>query len=146
LTHRPYTSEILEAAIYANNLDAAEEFYGEILGFSRITRFGNRHIFFRFNNTVLLVFNPEETMIPSNNPVLPVPPHGAVGQGHVCFLASPAQLDEWVRYFESLPVVVEADFLWPNGGRSIYVRDPAGNSIEFAEKRLWFPNEKQGIK
>ena len=26
---------------------------------------------------------------------------------------------------------------WPNGARSIYVRDPAGNSLEFAEPALW---------
>jgi hypothetical protein len=32
---------------------------------------------------------------------------------------------------------VEADFRWPNEARSIYVRDPAGNSVEFAEPRLW---------
>ncbi|MGN6582964.1 MAG: glyoxalase/bleomycin resistance/extradiol dioxygenase family protein, partial [Rhizobiaceae bacterium] len=24
-----------------------------------------------------------------------------------------------------------------SGGRSIYFRDPAGNSIEFAEPRIW---------
>ncbi|TIR45476.1 MAG: glyoxalase/bleomycin resistance/extradiol dioxygenase family protein, partial [Mesorhizobium sp.] len=23
------------------------------------------------------------------------------------------------------------------GGRSIYIRDPSGNSIEFAEPRIW---------
>ncbi|TIX39705.1 MAG: glyoxalase/bleomycin resistance/extradiol dioxygenase family protein, partial [Mesorhizobium sp.] len=25
----------------------------------------------------------------------------------------------------------------PQGGRSIYIRDPSGNSIEFAEPRIW---------
>ena len=39
-------------------------------------------------------------------------------------------------------VAIEADFRWPGGdgvpgARSIYVRDPAGNSVEFAEPRLW---------
>lgn len=34
-------------------------------------------------------------------------------------------------------VAIEADFLWPNGARSIYFRDPAGNSLECAEARLW---------
>ena len=27
---------------------------------------------------------------------------------------------------------------WPNGARSLYFRDPAGNSVEIAEPRLWF--------
>ena len=38
---------------------------------------------------------------------------------------------------ESFGVEIEADFEWPNGARSVYVRDPDGNSIEFAEPKLW---------
>ena len=34
-------------------------------------------------------------------------------------------------------VTIEADFDWPDGGRSIYFRDPAGNCLEFAEPRIW---------
>jgi catechol 2,3-dioxygenase-like lactoylglutathione lyase family enzyme len=34
-------------------------------------------------------------------------------------------------------VAIEADFRWPNGARSIYVRDPAGTSVELAERPLW---------
>ena len=34
-------------------------------------------------------------------------------------------------------VEIEAEFEWPQGGRSIYFRDPAGNSVEFAEPRIW---------
>ena len=35
-------------------------------------------------------------------------------------------------------VPVDSEFDWPNGAHSLYVRDPAGNSLEFAEPRLWF--------
>jgi catechol 2,3-dioxygenase-like lactoylglutathione lyase family enzyme len=34
-------------------------------------------------------------------------------------------------------VAIESDFHWPNGGRSIYFRDPAGNSLECAEAIIW---------
>ena len=34
-------------------------------------------------------------------------------------------------------VEIEVDYLWPGGGRSIYFRDPAGNSLEFAEPSIW---------
>ena len=34
-------------------------------------------------------------------------------------------------------IAIEADFEWPNGGRSIYVRDPAGNSVELADPAIW---------
>ena len=36
-------------------------------------------------------------------------------------------------------IPVDAEFDWPNGARSLYVRDPAGNSIEFSEGWLWNP-------
>tara|TARA_Y100000815_G_scaffold131031_1_gene118280 strand:- start:993 stop:1163 length:171 start_codon:yes stop_codon:yes gene_type:complete len=34
-------------------------------------------------------------------------------------------------------VEVDTEFDWPHGPRSLYVRDPAGNSVEFAEPHLW---------
>jgi catechol 2,3-dioxygenase-like lactoylglutathione lyase family enzyme len=34
-------------------------------------------------------------------------------------------------------IAVEAEVTWPGGGRSLYFRDPAGNSLEIAEARIW---------
>ena len=65
------------------------------------------------------------------------PAHGARGSGHVCFRAEAPELDHWRVHLEHAEVAIEADFEWPGGGRSIYVRDPAGNSVEFAEPRIW---------
>ena len=135
----PPLSGVLEAALYAGDLDAAEAFYGRVLGLERIARAGNRHVFFRAGGTILLVFNPDETERPGTNPALPVPPHGARGPGHLCFAATADALDRIARHLAASGVAIEADFRWPNGARSVYVRDPAGNSVEFAEPRLWAP-------
>ncbi len=133
---------ILETALYAADLDAAEAFYGGVLGLARLARAGERHVFFRLAGAVLLVFNPAETVHPPAPGALPVPPHGATGPGHVAFAATAAELDRWRARLEAAGVAIEADFRWPGrdgaeGARSIYVRDPAGNSVEFAEPRLW---------
>ena len=40
-------------------------------------------------------------------------------------------------HLEKQGIYIEADFEWPDGGRSIYFRDPAGNCLEFAEPRIW---------
>ena len=128
---------ILEAALYAADLDAAERFYGNLLGLERIARVGERHVFYRVGAGVLLIFNPSETRKPPNNPDLPVPPHGAGGAGHFCFAVDGEALDGWRARLQAAGVVIEADFYWPNGARSIYFRDPAGNSLEMAEPRLW---------
>lgn len=130
-------SQILETALYAGDLDAAEAFYSGVLGLEKITRAGNRHVFYRCGPGVLLIFNPDETEIPYKVGQLPVPPHGAWGPGHLCFRAEAAELDGWRSRLEAAGVAIESDMQWPQGGRSIYFRDPAGNSLEFTEARIW---------
>lgn len=133
----PSVQGVLEASLYAADLDAAEAFYGSILGLEKIVRAGNRHVFFRAGETIVLIFNPEETARPPRNPALPVPPHGAHGPGHLCFRVAEEALDTWRQRLEAAGIVIEADFHWPNGARSIYFRDPDGNSLEMAPARLW---------
>lgn len=128
---------ILESVLYAADLDAAEAFYSGVLGLEKIARAGDRHVFFRCGGQVLLVFNPAETVKPPATAALPVPPHGATGAGHLCFAASAEEIDRWRSRLTAAGIAIEADFEWPGGGRSIYFRDPAGNSLEFAEPRIW---------
>ncbi|WP_333815041.1 VOC family protein [Tabrizicola sp.] len=128
---------ILETALYARDLAAARAFYGGLLGLPVIAEVAGRHVFFRVGAGVLLVFDPEATEVPSHNPALPVPVHGARGPGHMCFAATRAEIAVWRERLTAAGVAVEAEFDWPNGARSLYVRDPAGNSVEFAEARLW---------
>jgi catechol 2,3-dioxygenase-like lactoylglutathione lyase family enzyme len=128
---------ILEVALYAPDLDAAEAFYGGVLAFERIARQGDRHIFFRCGQTVLLIFNPDETVKPTPSDALPVPAHGARGAGHLCFRVSSDALDRMAARLTAAGIAIEADFRWPGGARSIYFRDPAGNSLECAEPKLW---------
>ena len=133
----PPLEGILETALYADDLDAAEHFYGEILGLDRITRHENRHVFFRCGPGVLLIFNARETVVPPPSGAFPVPPHGMTGQGHACFRVAAEHIDAWVARLTESDIAIEADFRWPNGARSIYFRDPAGNSLECAEPGLW---------
>lgn len=128
---------ILETAIYAVNLEETARFYETVLGFERIVSYPDRHVFFRLEDVVLLIFNPQSTVLPSKDPKMPVPSHGGIGPGHVCFRASAAEIEKWSRTLSDNLIEIEADFVWPAGGRSIYFRDPAGNSIEFAEPRIW---------
>jgi catechol 2,3-dioxygenase-like lactoylglutathione lyase family enzyme len=129
---------ILETSLYAENLDETAAFYQHVLGLERFAEVPGRHVFFRAEDQVLLLFRPSATRLPPPaGTALPVPPHGAVGPGHVCFAASAAEIDGWVRRLTSHGVAIESSFEWPRGGRSVYFRDPAGNSLEFAEPRIW---------
>lgn len=128
---------ILETALYVADLDAAERFYGEVMGLERIARVEGRHVFFACGSGVLLLFRPDKTMEPPSNPAMPVPVHGARGPGHACFKVSAKDLDAWRKRLQASGIEIEADFRWPNSARSIYFRDPDGNSLEIAEPKLW---------
>ncbi len=128
---------ILETALYVDDLDAAEAFYGGVLGLEKITRAENRHVFYRCGPGVLLVFNRAETVKPPPEGALPVPAHGTTGAGHACFRVEERALDHVVENLIAAGIAIESDFHWPGGARSIYFRDPAGNSLECASPSLW---------
>ena len=129
---------ILESALYVTDLDAAEAFYRDVLGLERIAKVDGRHAFFLCGTGILLLFNAEATThAPPPDAKLPVPPHGTVGQGHLCFAATAEEIERWRATLVQKGIAIETDFEWPSGGRSIYFRDPSGNSIEFAEPRIW---------
>ncbi len=109
-----------------------------ILALEPFSRMEGRQLFYRCGDQVLLIFNPDATIVPAKEGALPVPPHGAIGDGHVCFRASALDISEWRAHLLAKGVAIESDFEWPaSGGRSIYFRDPAGNCLEFAEPRIW---------
>lgn len=126
---------VLETALYAHDLDAAARFYTQIVGLREHSRVDGRHVFLRCETSMVMLFNPDATR--NGGGKLPVPPHGARGEGHVCFRVEPEDIEAWAAHLEASGIEIEADFEWPNGARSIYVRDPARNSIEFAEATLW---------
>ncbi|MBT1158268.1 VOC family protein [Aminobacter anthyllidis] len=137
-------SAILESALYVTDLDAAEAFYSEVMGLERIAKVPGRHVFFRCGQGVLLLFDADATRHPPKPDArLPVPPHGTTGQGHLCFSATAEEVEHWKTRLEGEGIAIEADFEWPpfgkgsGGGRSIYFRDPSGNSLEIAEPKLW---------
>ena len=136
--NRPAVTGTLESALYAEDLDAAESFYGGVIGLPVIARQPGRHVFFGVGASVLLVFDPRATAIeaPPDAPIR-VPTHGTTGPGHYCFAVDPATLDDWAAHMTAAGFPVERVVTWPNGARSVYVRDPAGNSVEFADPRLW---------
>jgi catechol 2,3-dioxygenase-like lactoylglutathione lyase family enzyme len=52
---------VLETCLYADDLGAAERFYGDVLALPVHARAAGRHVFFRCGASMLLVFQPERT-------------------------------------------------------------------------------------
>jgi catechol 2,3-dioxygenase-like lactoylglutathione lyase family enzyme len=129
---------LLETVLYAGDLGAAEAFYTQVLGLTLIGREPERHRFFRCGHGVFLVFNPAVTSKPYTTPGAPaVPLHGAYGPGHAAFRVHPAELPAWRERLRAAGVAVESEVDWPQGGHSLYFRDPAGNSLELATPAIW---------
>ena len=126
---------ILESALYAEDLDAAEAFYTAVFALPLIRKQPGQFTFLRCGAGVLLLFNPKASITP--DPANPIPRHGSIGPGHLCFAATTADIPLWHAHFRALNIPIEADHIWPTGARSLYVRDPAGNSIEVGEPRMW---------
>lgn len=126
------TREILEACVYADDLEAAERFYAGVLGMEVVTRVEGRHVFFRCGGRVFLVFNPAATASGGA-----IPGHGATGPGHVCFAMRDDEIEPWRAQLAAHGIPIETDYTWPGGGRSLYFRDPAGNSVELGTPAIW---------
>ena len=127
-----FPPQVFESVLYADDLGAAEQFYSGVLGLEVITR-SELVLSFRCSGGVLLVFNPQLSSATGRD----VPSHGFSGRGHLAFAASEAELEEWRSRLTKAGIEIEQEVQWEQGGRSIYVRDPAGNSIEFAPLTLW---------
>ncbi len=128
---------VVETALYADDLKAAAMFYSDVLGLELLHGDAERDLFYRCGDAVLILFNPALTQQPTSK----APTHGATGPGHVAFNVPQHDLDSWTQHLRSHNVPIETQVTWPNGTRSVYVRDPAGNSIEFTSPSLWFGRE-----
>jgi catechol 2,3-dioxygenase-like lactoylglutathione lyase family enzyme len=128
---------ILETAIYARDLEAARRFYQDVFGLVLVTRDPGRHVFFRCGTSVLLIFDPAATVVPSRAGGSVVPAHGTHGPGHFALAVRAADLPAWRERLTEHGVSIEAEVVWPGGGHSLYVRDPAGNSVELASPAIW---------
>ena len=125
---------VLETCLYTDDLDAAFDFYSGVLELKLHSRAEGRHLFFHCGNSMVLIFNPAETEDAAPDEI---PAHGSSGSEHVCWAVERADLPQWRARLEEQGVEIEHEQRWGNGAQSIYFRDPAGNSLEFATPRLW---------
>lgn len=134
----PGIRRVLETVLYTDDLTAANHFYGAVLGLERIAFVEGRHLFFRCGEGMVLIFDRRTTAtVQTSVNGAPVPMHGAAGVGHMAFAVADADLTAWRARLAASGVAIESEVTWPRGGRSLYVRDPAGNSVELASPLIW---------
>lgn len=128
----PPLNGLHEAGLYTSDLERAARFWSG-LGFDVVARGAGRHVFLRAGRDLVLIFDPRTTIRSGAFPA-----HGAVGPGHIALDVPDADaLDAWRRHLAAAGVEVEYETAWPTGGRSLYFRDPDGNSIELITRGSW---------
>lgn len=128
----PPLGGIHEASLYVRDLRRAERFWRR-LGLQVVARKDGRHVFLRAGRDMLLLFDAAASREGGE-----VPSHGTDGVGHVAFdVPDASALDAWREYLAEAGVDIELEHEWPSGGRSIYFRDPDGNSLELITRGTW---------
>lgn len=129
----PEIVRIYETVLYGD-VSSLARFYVDVLGLRLVDGPDELAAALRVpDGAMLLVFDPER----AGQPGRPVPTHGAAGPGHIAFHIPHGELDVWRETLLERGVAIDRDVEWPSGARSLYVRDPAGNSVELTEDELW---------
>jgi len=126
---------VYEAVLYAPDPPAAAAFYRDALGLEQLEDPDDLSAVFRLPaGDVLLIFNPQR----SSQPGRPVPSHGSAGPGHIAFAIEAGAYGAAVSSLRDKGIEIEREIDWGRG-RSVYVRDPAGNSVELVDGDIWPP-------
>lgn len=130
----PDVRAVHETVLYGSDPAALAEFYAQVVGLRVVSRMGELGVALRLpDGNVLLLFDPVAASAAGRD----VPAHGAQGDGHVAFTVAPGELETWRAWLAERNVEIEDEITWSRGGVSLYVRDPAGNSVELVDGEIW---------
>jgi flavin reductase (DIM6/NTAB) family NADH-FMN oxidoreductase RutF/catechol 2,3-dioxygenase-like lactoylglutathione lyase family enzyme len=133
----PRLERVIETALYVSDLAASKRFYVDLLG-GEILLDSPRLLALSVGSvSVLLLFQRGATDAPLPTPGGVVPGHGAQGVQHMAFAIRPTALAAWRRHLVAAGTAIESEVEWERGGRSLYVRDPDGHSIELVTPGVW---------
>ncbi|HET9485836.1 MAG TPA: VOC family protein [Chryseosolibacter sp.] len=122
---------IKETCIYIQDLEKARHFYQGTLGLPVINYAEGKHLFLRVGESVLLLFNPEDSKYKTSPPA-----HFGGGKQHFAFEVR--NYEECKRQVREKGIEIIDELTWQSGKRSFYFNDPEGNVLEILPKKgIW---------
>lgn len=133
----PRVTQLLETALYTDDLPRAAEFYKNLFGFGTLVENPRIVALDVAGRDVLLLFKRGATIKPLESPGGTIPPHDGTGPTHFAFGIEHGELDEWEGRLSAQGIMIESRVEWDRGGVSLYFRDPDGHSVELATRGTW---------
>jgi catechol 2,3-dioxygenase-like lactoylglutathione lyase family enzyme len=133
----PRVSQILETALYVEDLNRSRGFYERLFGFITVFQDERMCALEVPGEQVLLLFRHGMTDRPAPVPGGTIPAHHGRGALHLAFAIPFGELKSWEEHLSRQEVALESRIDWPRGGTSLYFRDPDGHSVEVATPGLW---------
>lgn len=117
-------SGINHITIRVNDIERAEEFYGDILGFELLRKMGQSMAVYKVGDEDTLVLVEAETSYDPSSRDYRVDHFGF-------YLESEEEVDEMAKYFREHEVTILSGPANRKRGRFLFISDPDGNMIEF---------------
>lgn len=145
----PPLGQVIETALYVDDLLRAAAFYENVLGLRQLAADARFRAYAAGDANVLLLFLRGATSETVHLPGGTIPPHGDRSatpdearsrpniQQHIAFAMTLDGLAQWEAALAAHGVAIEGRTDWPRGGHSIYFRDPDGHLLELATPGLW---------
>ena len=137
MSETPAIRRVLETSLYVDDMARAVAFWHDVLGLRVMG--GNDRLtpIDAGAGTVLLLFRRGATRDGLRYAGGYIPPHDGAGPAHVAFAIDETLYDTWRERLLAQGIAIEAENRWGRGGRSLYVRDPDGHSVELATPGVW---------
>jgi len=133
----PRIRRVLETALYVDEMDRAVRFYRDVMGLASMSVGERLSTFDAGDGTVLLLFRRGVTREGLKFAGGWIPPHDGAGPLHVAFAIDEDALVDWEAALAGHGVAIESRVSWTGGGRSLYLRDPDGHSVELVTPHTW---------
>jgi catechol-2,3-dioxygenase len=117
-----------------------KDFYINILGLEFVSEEKDRYVFLKAGQSMLLIFNPNETLVSNGSNTTQLPIHGAITPPSIIHFALEIEKQNYVNaksVLKEKSIKIEKEVTWGKGTNSIYFRDPAGNLVEIITPGSW---------
>lgn len=135
---RPPLEGVVETCLYVEDVKRSAAFYAKVFGLEPVARADDRICPLNVApGQVLILFRRGGTREPVPVAGSFIPSHDAVGEQHFALGVPFASFEDWKTYLEGLGIEVESVVDWPQGGRSLYFRDPDRLLVELITPGVW---------